>query len=82
MSHCGAQGNGDVTLRCGSGAAGTGVTGRAGVRGVTRRRAAELLFVLTGPALYRDFALEAGRAPREWMRGVSGTLIRDLLPYR
>jgi hypothetical protein len=28
MSHCGAQGNGDVTLRCGCGAAGAGVAGR------------------------------------------------------
>jgi hypothetical protein len=34
-------------------------------KGVTRRRAAELLFVLIGPALYRDFVLEAGWTPRE-----------------
>lgn len=51
-------------------------------KGVTRRRAAELLFVLTGPALYRDFVLEAGWTPREWMRWVSDTLIRSLLPDR
>lgn len=51
-------------------------------KGVTRRRAAELLFVLTGPALYRDFVLEAGWTPREWIRWVSDTLIRDLLPDR
>jgi AcrR family transcriptional regulator len=51
-------------------------------KGVTRRRAAELLFVLTGPALYRNFVLEAGWTPREWTRWVSDTLIRDLLPDR
>lgn len=51
-------------------------------KGVTRRRAAELLFVLTGPALYRDFVLEAGWTPREWRRWVSDTLIRGLLPDR
>lgn len=51
-------------------------------KGVTRRRAAELLFVLTGPALYREFVLEAGWTPREWARWVSDTLIRDLLPDR
>ena len=49
-------------------------------RGMTRRRAAELLFVLTGPALYRDFVLEAGWTPRDWTRWVASTLIRDLLP--
>jgi hypothetical protein len=51
-------------------------------KGAARRRAAELLFVLTGPALYRDFVLEAGWTPREWTRWVSNTLIRDLLPDR
>jgi hypothetical protein len=49
-------------------------------RGMTRRRAAELLFVLTGPALYRDFVLEAGWTPRDWTRWVASALIRDLLP--
>jgi AcrR family transcriptional regulator len=49
-------------------------------KGVTRRRAADLLFVLTGPALYRDFVLEAGWPPRDWTRWVTDTLIRDLLP--
>jgi hypothetical protein len=47
---------------------------------MTRRRAAELLFVLTGPALYRYFVLEAGWAPRDWTRWVASILIRDLLP--
>jgi AcrR family transcriptional regulator len=46
--------------------------------GVTRHRAADLLFVLTGPALYRDFVLEAGWTPTEWVRWVSSSLIRDL----
>ena len=46
--------------------------------GVTRRRAADLLYVLTGPALYRDFVLEAGWTPTEWDRWVSHSLIRDL----
>jgi AcrR family transcriptional regulator len=45
---------------------------------VTRRRAADLLFVLTGPALYRDFVLEAGWTPTEWARWVSDSLIQDL----
>jgi hypothetical protein len=49
---------------------------------VTRRRAVGLLFVLTGPALYRAFVLEAGWTPREWTRWVSDTFIRDLLPDR
>jgi hypothetical protein len=48
---------------------------------VTRRRADGLLFVLTGPALYRDFVLAAGWT-REWVRWVSGTLIRDQVPDR
>ena len=29
-----------------------------------------------------DFVLEAGWTPREWMRWVSDTLIRDLFPAR
>jgi AcrR family transcriptional regulator len=46
--------------------------------GVTRHRAADLLYVLTGPALYRDFVLDAGWTPTEWNRWVSDSLIRDL----
>jgi AcrR family transcriptional regulator len=49
-------------------------------KGVTRRRAADLLFVLTGPALYRDFVIEAGWTPRDWTRWVAGALLRDLFP--
>jgi hypothetical protein len=37
MPHCGAQGNSDAPLRCGCGAAGAGVTGRA-VRAVPLMR--------------------------------------------
>lgn len=51
-------------------------------KGVTRRRAADLLFVLTGPALYRDFVIEAGWTPRDWTRWVAGALLRDLFPDR
>jgi len=51
-------------------------------KGVTRKRAADLLFVLQGPALYRDFVIEAGWTPREWARWVSNALIRDLFPDR
>ena len=49
-------------------------------KGVTRRRAADLLFVLTGPALYRDFVIEAGWTPRDWTRWAVGALLRDLFP--
>jgi hypothetical protein len=51
-------------------------------KGVTRRRAADLLFVLTGPALYRDFVIEAGWTLRDWTRWVAGALLRDLFPDR
>ncbi len=46
--------------------------------GMTHQRAADLLFALTGPALYRDLVLEAGWAPAEWARWGSDALIRDL----
>ena len=49
-------------------------------KGVTRRRAADLLFVLTGPALYRDFVIEVGWTPRTgragWSARSSGTCSR------
>lgn len=49
-------------------------------KGVTVRLAADLLFVLTGPALYRDFVIEAVWTPQDWTRWVTDTLIRDLFP--
>jgi AcrR family transcriptional regulator len=49
---------------------------------VTRRRAADLLYVLTGPALFRDFVIEAGWTLTEWHRWVSNSLIRDLFNNR
>ena len=49
-------------------------------KGVTRRRAADLLFVLTGPALYRDFVIEAGWTPRDWTRWVTGALTQGPVP--
>jgi AcrR family transcriptional regulator len=50
--------------------------------GLTRRRAADLWFVLTGPALYRDLVLEAGWAPADWAAWVSDTLTRNLFKER
>ncbi len=47
-------------------------------RGMTRRRAADLLFVLAGPESYRSFVIEAGWTERQWVSWVSATLIRDL----
>jgi AcrR family transcriptional regulator len=45
---------------------------------VTRRRAADLIFVLTGPMSYRSFVIDSGWKPRDWVRWVSGTLCHDL----
>jgi AcrR family transcriptional regulator len=47
-------------------------------RGMTRRRAADLFFVLAGPESYRSFVIEAGWTERQWISWVSTTLIRDL----
>jgi AcrR family transcriptional regulator len=49
-------------------------------KGVTRRRAVDLLFVLTGPSLYRSLVLEVEWTPRGWTRWVTDTLIQDLFP--
>jgi AcrR family transcriptional regulator len=46
--------------------------------GMTRRRAADLIFVLTGPRSYQSFVLEAGWPPRDWVRWVTATLRHDL----
>ncbi|GAA1029500.1 hypothetical protein GCM10009557_18200 [Virgisporangium ochraceum] len=51
-------------------------------RGVTRRRAAELLYVLMGPDMYRAFVIDAGRTPAEWVRWTGNALVRDLFPER
>ena len=45
---------------------------------MTRRRAADLIFVLTGPRSYQSFVLEAGWPPRDWVRWVTATLRHDL----
>ena len=47
-------------------------------RGMTRRRAADLLFILAGPESYRSFVIESGWTPRQWIGWVSATLVRDL----
>jgi AcrR family transcriptional regulator len=49
-------------------------------QGVTRRQAADLIFVLTGPECYRSFVLDAGWTQQQWVRWVSRTLRHDLLP--
>ena len=46
--------------------------------GMTRRRAADLLFVLTGPESYRAFVLGCGWSRRQWVRWVGDTLSREL----
>jgi AcrR family transcriptional regulator len=46
-------------------------------RGLTRQRAADLLFVLAGPESYRSFVLEAGWTSKEWTAWVGSTLARD-----
>ncbi len=46
--------------------------------GMTRRRAADLLFFLAGPECYRTLVLGAGWSSQAWARWVSDTLRRDL----
>ncbi len=46
-------------------------------KGMTRRRAVDLLFVLAGPESYRSFVIEAGWTERQWVSWVSATLVRD-----
>jgi hypothetical protein len=47
-------------------------------RGMTRRRAADLLFFVQGPECYRELVLLAGWPPKDWVRWASETLGRDL----
>lgn len=47
-------------------------------QGMTRRRAGDLLHVLTGPESYRAFVLDSGWPERDWVRWVSNTLCHDL----
>jgi AcrR family transcriptional regulator len=47
-------------------------------KGMTKRRAADLLFVLGGPESYRSFVVDAGWTPRQWTAWVTATLERDL----
>ena len=47
-------------------------------RGVTKRQAGDVLFVLAGPVCYRSFVLEAGWSPTQWSRWVSRALRNDL----
>jgi AcrR family transcriptional regulator len=46
-------------------------------KGLTRQRAADLLFVLAGPESYRSFVIEAGWASKEWTAWVGSTLARE-----
>jgi hypothetical protein len=47
-------------------------------RGMTRQRAADLLFVLSGPETYRAFVLEVGWTHDDWVEWVADLLTRDL----
>ena len=47
-------------------------------KGMTRRRACDLLFVLAGTESYRSFVIESGWTPKQWVNWVSATLARDL----
>ncbi len=51
-------------------------------RGMTRRRASDLFFVLGGPESYRSFVIEAGWTPKQWTTWVSTTLAGDLFGDR
>ena len=46
-------------------------------KGMTRRRAADLIFVLTGPGPTRA-SYWRGWPPRDWVRWVTATLRHDL----
>lgn len=46
--------------------------------GMTRRRAGDLLHVLTAPESYRAFVLDSGWPERDWIHWVSDTLCREL----
>jgi AcrR family transcriptional regulator len=46
--------------------------------GMTRDRAADLIFFLTSPEAYRALVLTAGWSPEAWVRWTSDTLCRDL----
>ena len=47
-------------------------------KGMNRRRACDLLFVLAGTESYRSFVIESGWTPKQWVNWVSATLARDL----
>jgi AcrR family transcriptional regulator len=46
--------------------------------GMTRRRATDLIYFLTGPESYRALVLDAGWSPSQWVRWTSDTLGRGL----
>ena len=46
--------------------------------GLTKRQAVDLVFVLTGPATYRSFVIEAGWSPKRWSRWAAAALRHDL----
>ncbi len=50
-------------------------------RGITRRRAADLLFVLQGPDCYHTFVNGAGWSQGQWVQWVTRTLTRDLFGH-
>jgi len=47
-------------------------------RGMTKRRAVDLLHILMGPESYRSFVLECGWTTKQWTAWVTATLSRDL----
>jgi AcrR family transcriptional regulator len=51
-------------------------------KGMTKRRAVDLLTVLGGPESYRSFVVDAGWTPRQWTSWVTATLERDLFGER
>jgi AcrR family transcriptional regulator len=45
---------------------------------ITLRRASDLLFVLTGPEVYRSFVQDAGWTHDQWIEWMSALLVREL----
>jgi hypothetical protein len=45
---------------------------------MTLRRASDLLFVLTGPEVYRSFVQDAGWSHDQWIEWMSALLVREL----
>jgi hypothetical protein len=45
---------------------------------MTLPRASDLLFVLTGPEVYRSFVQDAGWSHGQWIEWMSALLVREL----